>query len=154
MSKKKIIKKATSKLKVGNNTIDNLPYDIPSVIRSSSLPADSNASASAKSSLFKPMDRDERIAYLDKMIKKKDAVIMKVSEEIASATKRRDKLLDKEVLTTNDTNRLRVIEEEDLPYMRKERDRLATEIVELKAELSALKHPKELADAPVPAQGM
>ena len=100
------------------------------------------------------MDRDERIAYFEEMIKKKDAIIMRLAEEIASATKRRDKLLEKEVLTTNETNRLKVIEEEDLPDMRGREKRLATEIVKHETELSALKHPKELADASVPAQGM
>ena len=138
-------------MKVGDNPI-NIAPDIPSVIPSSSLPADSSTSASAKSSLNKPMDRDERLAYLEEMIK--DAALMRLAEEIASATQMRDKLLEKEVLTTTETHRLKVIEEVDLPDMRKDRDRLAREIVELKAELSELKHPKELADAPVPEHGI
>ena len=139
-------------IKVGDNTINNLP-GISSVIQSS-LSADSNSSVSAKSSLNKPMDRDVEIRSLKDTIKNKDAVIMRLAEEIASATKRRDKLLEKKVLTTNETNRLRVIEKEDLPDMRGREKRLATEILELKNELSALTHPKEPADVSVTAQGI
>ncbi len=50
------------------------------------------------------------MAYLEDTIKNKYAVLMRVSEEIASAPKKRDKLLEKEVLTSNESRRLEVIE--------------------------------------------
>ena len=142
------------KIKMMTINVEDNPINISPKISSikSSHSADLGTSASAKSfdtqsESLKPMDRDVEIRSLKDTIKNKDAVIMRLSEEIASATKRRDKLLEKEVLTINETNRLRVIEEEDLPDMRKREDRLVTEIAELKAELSAPKHPKEPADA-------
>ena len=123
--------------------------------------ADFDTSASAFSSSsdtpskrHKRMERDEMMAYLEEMINTKDDDLKSFSKEIASATKKRDKLLEKEEeLTTNETKSLNRIEE-DISDMRKDKNMLAAEILELKAELKALKHPKELVEASVPAQGI
>ena len=100
------------------------------------------------------MDRDVEISSLKDTIKSKDVALMSLSEEIASVINERARLLKKEVLSSNESRRLIVIEAEDLPDMRKERGRLVAEIADHKAELNQLKRPKELVDAPVPAQGM
>lgn len=144
------IKDATSKPIVGDNTINSSP-DITGVNLPSSLSSDLGISAPAKTFLYKTMDRDERIAYLEETIKNKDAVLMRLAKEIASAAKRRNLLLEKEVLTTNEAKHLRVIEEEYLPDMIGRGKKFATENSELKAEL---KHPKEPAYAPLFAQSM
>ena len=123
--------------------------------------ADFDTSASALSSSsdtpskrHKPINRDEEIACLKETIKNKDADLVSLSKKIDSATKKRDKLLEKEEeLTTNETKSLNRIEE-DISDMRKDKNMLAAEILELKAELKALKHPKELVEASVPAQGI
>ena len=47
-----------------------------------------------------------------------------------------------------------MIEAEDLPYMRKDKDRLVAEIAKHETELNQLKNHKELVGAPVPAQGI
>ena len=100
------------------------------------------------------MDRDERMAYLEDTIKSTYAALMSLSEEIASATKEQALLLKKEVLSSNESRLLRVIEDVNLPDMRKREDRLVAEIADHKAELRQLNNPKEVADAPVPAQGI
>ena len=139
-------------MNVGDNPINILPK-ISSVIHS----ADFGTSVSAKSSdtkRLKPMDRDEGIANSEEMIKSKGVALMSLSEKIASATEKQSQLLEKAVLSSNESRLLRVIEDVNLPDMRKERDRLVAEIADHKAELNQLKHPKELVDASVAAQGM
>ena len=154
------LKKIKMTFKVGDNPINMLP-EISSVIQAP-LSADSSKSimsASAISSDFpprryKPMDRDERMAYLEDTIKSTYAALMSLSEEIASATKEQALLLKKEVLSSNESRLLRVIEDVNLPDMRKREDRLVAQIAKHETELNQLKYPKELADAPVPAQGI
>ena len=137
-------------IKDGDNPI-NISPDIPNVIQSS-LSADSNSSVTAKSSLNKPMDRDERMAYLEGSIESKEAaLVILTSKTEALADERRAMLKLPE--SSRDGQLLKSIDD-DLLDMREDKKRLATEIEELKAELSALKYPKEPADAPVPAQGM
>ena len=155
-STKKKIKKETTKLKVGVNTI-NIPPDIPSVILSSSLSADLGTTASAKSSVtqsesLKPMDRDERMAYLEETIKNKDADLRGISTKIDSLVD--EQLAIRRIPEASRDNALLDSIEKVIADMKVREKRFATEIVELKAELSALKHPKELAGAPVPPQGM
>ena len=87
------------------------------------------------------------MANLEEMIKNKDAALVSLSEEIASAIKRQTQLLEKEVLSTNESRLLSVIEDINLPEMRKREIRLVTEIAKHETELSALKNPKEPADA-------
>ncbi len=100
------------------------------------------------------MDSDERMAYLEFMINAKDDDLKSLPKEIASATKKRDTLLEKEEeLTTNESKRLKVIEE-DISSMRRREDRLVAEIVKHEAELNRLKNQKEIVDASVPAQGI
>ena len=73
-------KKMTKMMKVGDNPINILPK-ISSVIHS----ADLGTSVSAKSSdtkRYKPIDRDERMAYLEEIIKNKDAALMSLSRKI------------------------------------------------------------------------
>ncbi len=81
---------------------------------------------------------------MEGMIKKKDAALLCLSEEIASAIKRQAQLLEKELLSTNENLLPSVIADTNLPDMRGREKRLVTENVELKTELSALKNPKEL----------
>ena len=141
---------STMTIKVGVNPI-NISPDIPNVIQSS-LSADSNSSVTAKSSLNKPMDRDERMAYLEGSIESKEAALVRLSSKTEALADERRVLL-KLPESSRDVLLLKSIDD-DLPDMREDKKRLATEIEELKAELSALKYPKEPADAPVPAQGM
>ncbi len=91
---------------------------------------------------------------MEDTIKNKDAALVSLSEEIASATKEQAQLLKKAVLSSNESLLLRVIEDVNLPDMRKREARLVAEIAKHETELNQLKHPKELADAPVPAQGI
>ena len=150
----------TKIMKVGDIPNNILP-EISSVMQTP-LSADSSKnimSASAISSgtpprRYDPVDRDVEISSLKDTIKSKDVALMSLSEEIASVINERARLLKKEVLSSNESRRLIVIEAEDLPYMRKDKDRLVAEIAKHEAELSQLKHPKELIDAPVPAQGI
>ena len=137
-------------IKVGDNPI-NISPDIPNVIQSS-LSADSNSSVTAKSSLNKPMDRDERMAYLEGSIESKEAALVRLSSKTEALADERRVLL-KLPESSRDVLLLKSIDD-DLLDMREDKKRLATEIEELKAELSALKYPKEPADAPVPAQGI
>ncbi len=114
-----------------------------------------SSSSDTPSKRHKPMDREDRIAYLEGEIKEKDATLMRRSEEIASVIKERAKLHRKKgVLSNNESRRLGVIEEEDLPDMKEEKARLVAEIAAHKADLSRLKNHMELIDTPVPAQGM
>ena len=94
-----------------------------------------SSSSDTPSKRHKRMERDERMAYLEEMINTKDDDLKSFSKEIALATKKRDKLLEKEEeLTTYETKSLNRIEE-DISDMRKDKNRLAAEILELKAEL-------------------
>ena len=149
----------TKIMKVGDIPNNILP-EISSVMQTP-LSADSSKnimSASAISSgtpprRYDPVDRDVEISSLKDTIKSKDVALINLSEEIASATKERAQLHKKDLLSRNESRRLEVIEAEDLPYMRIDKARLVAEIAKHETELSQLKHPKELADAPVPAQG-
>ena len=139
-------------MKVGDNPINILPKT-SSVIHS----ADLGTSVSAKSSdtkRYNPVDRDVEISSLKDMIKSKEVALMSLSEEITSEIKKQAQLLEKEVLSSNESRLLRVIEDVNLPDMRKREDRFVAEIAVHKAELRQLNNPKELADAPVPAQGI
>ena len=147
-------KKMTTKMmmKVGDNPISILPKT-SSVIHS----ADLGTSVSAKSSdtkRYNPVDRDVEISSLKDTIKSKDVALMSLLKEIASATEKQAQLLEKAVLSSNESRLLRVIEDVNLPDMRKDKDRLVAEIAKHETELNRLKHPMELVDAPVPAQGI
>ncbi len=112
------------------------------------------SSSDSKAKRRPPMENDDRIAYLEEMIKNNNATLMRLSEDIDSATKKRDKLLEKEeVLTTNETKSLKRIEE-DISDKRVDKNLSAAEILYLKAELNALKNPKELVKASVAAEGI
>ena len=142
-------------IKVGDNPI-NISPDIPSVIQSS-LSADSNSSVTAKSSdtqseSLKPMDRDVEIRSIKETIKNKDADLVSLSKKI-------DSLVDEQLAIRRLPEASRDIAlldsiEKVIPKMRIREDRLVAEIAKHEAELSELKNPKELVDAPVPAQGM
>ena len=138
----------TKTMKVGDNPINILPKT-SSVIHS----ADLGTSVSAKSSdikKYKPVDGDVDISSLKGTIKSKDADLRSLSKEIASALKEQARLLKKAVLSSNESRLLRVIEDVNLPDMKKERARLVAEIAKHETELNRLKHPMELVDAPVP----
>jgi chromosome segregation ATPase len=99
----------------------------------------------------KPMDINEEINCLKDSIKKKDATLTSLSNEIKKFAEER-RALRKLPETIQIGLQLKDIDE-DLPDMRRERDRLVAEITKHEAELSQLINPKELVDAPVPAQG-
>ena len=112
--------------------------------------ADLDTSASAKSSdtpskRHKRMDRDERIAYLEDEIKKNTADIRDLSADVRRAMRQLTESLDEKQMEGI---------KEAMVNLKEDKDRLLTENAELKVELSALRNPKELVDAPVPAQGM
>ena len=119
--------------------------------------ADLDTSASAKSSdtqskRHKPINRDEEIACLKETIKNKDADLVSLSKKI-------DSLVDEQLAIRRLPEASRDIAlldsiEKVIPKMRIREDRLVAEIAKHEAELSELKNPKELVDAPVPAQGM
>ena len=154
-------KTAKKTVKVGDNPNNILP-DIPSSVTQARHSADLGTSAmlvSAISSdtppkMYKPMGRVEKMAYLEDTIKSNYADIRSLSMEIASATKKQELLLEKKKLTSNETTRLRVIENVNLPDMRKWRDELVAQVAKHEAELSELKYPKEPSDAPISAQGI
>ena len=122
------------------------------------LSADSGSSTTlAKSSESqpkkpRPMDRDEKIAYLEDMIKNKDATLTSLSEKIEALAEER-RALRKLPETIQTGFQLKDIEV-DLSDMKEDKKRLVAEIADLKTEMSQLKHPKEPAYAPVPAQGI
>ena len=131
-------------------------------IHSDSLRADSGSStmsAPAISSSDSPPNKpnliiNEEINFLKETIKTKGADLRSLSEEIASSIRRQTQLLEKEVLSTSESRLLSVIEDINLPDMRQREKRFVDEIAKHETELSALINPKELVDAPVPAQGM
>ena len=99
------------------------------------------------------MDRDdERMTYLEDMIKSKDAALMSISKKL-------DVLIDERraLRKLPESSRIGLMlkeTEEDMTEMRKREDRLVADIVEQKAELRQLKNLKEPADVLVPAQGI
>ena len=98
----------------------------------------------------KPTDRDVEISSLKDTIKNN-------SDELKDLLRKIEALADEqrqELLKSSRDEPLLKSYENNLSYMRKREDRLATEILELKTELRALKNPNEPADAPVPAQGI
>ena len=111
-------------------------------------------SSSSESPPKKPklMDINEEINCLKDAIKNKDATLTSLSEKIEALAEER-RALRKLPETIQIGLQLKDIDE-DLPDMRKERDRLAAVVAKHEAELSQLKRPKAPADAPVPAQGM
>ena len=122
------------------------------------LSADSGSSTTlAKSSESPPkkpklMERGEKIAYLEDMIKNKDATLTSLSEKIEALAEER-RALRKLQETIQIGFQLKDIEV-DLSDMKEDKKRLVAEIADLKTEMSQLKNPKEPADAPVPARGM
>ncbi len=120
--------------------------------------ADLDSSASAisssdtKAKRHKPMDRDEEIACLKETIKNKDADLRGLSKEIAALVV--EQLAIRRIPEASRDIQLLVSIEEVITDMRKREDRLVAEVAKHEAELSELKNPKELVDAPVPAQGM
>ena len=98
----------------------------------------------------KPMDINEEINCLKDAIKNKDATLTSLSEKIEALAEER-RALRKLPETIQIGLQLKDIDE-DLPDMRKERDRLAAEVAKHEADLSVLR--KQPADAPAPAQGM
>ena len=119
--------------------------------------ANFDTSASTKSSdtpskRHKPINRDEEIACLKETIKNKDADLVSLSKKI-------DSLVDEQLAIRRLPEASRDIAlldsiEKVIPDMKEDKKRLVAEIAKHEAELSELKNPKELVDAPVPAQGM
>ena len=146
------LKKIKMTIKVGDNPINILPK-ISSVIHS----ADFGTIASVKSSdtqseSLKPMDRDKKMAYLEEIIKNKDAALMSLSRKIESLADERRALLKLPESSRNGPLLKEI--EEDVTDMKKDKARLVADVAEHKAELNQLNNPKELADAPVPARGI
>ena len=143
-------KKKKTKMKVGDSPINILPK-ISSVIHS----ADLGTSVSAKSSdtnRRKPIDRDERMADLEEMIKNKDVAVMNLSKEVAALFV--EQLAIRRIPEASRDSQLLFSIEEVIANKRIDKARLVAEIAKHEVELSELKNPKELVDAPVPAQGI
>ncbi len=120
--------------------------------------ADFDTSASTKSSdtpskRHKPINRDEEIACLKETIKNKDADLRVLSKDIKALADEQLAIRRKPEASSGDIALLDSIEKV-IADMKEDKKRLVAEILDLKAELSELKNPKELVDAPVPAQGM
>ena len=82
-------KTTTKMINVGDNPINILP-EISSVIQA---PLSASAiSFDTPPRRYKPMDRDERMAYLEDTIKSSYAALMRLSEEIASVINERAQL--------------------------------------------------------------
>ena len=82
----------------------------------------------------------ERIKYLEETTRNKDSDLRSLAKDIKLLVNKRQALLDKtEELTSQEKRRLQVIEEEDLPDMRKREERFVAEIAEHKKEISELK---------------
>ena len=149
------LKKIKMTIKVGDNPINILPK-ISSVIQAP-LSADFGTIASVKSSdtqseSLKPMDRDKKMAYLEEIIKNKDAALMSLSRKIESLADERRALLKLPESSRNGPLLKEI--EEDVTDMKKDKARLVADVAKHETELNQLKHSKELADAPVPAQGI
>ena len=72
--------------------------------------------------------RAEKIAYLEKTTKNKDSDLTSLAKDKKLLVDKQQALLDKtEDLTCQEKRRLQVIEEEDLPDMRKREETLAME---------------------------
>jgi hypothetical protein len=86
------------------------------------------------------MKRDARIAYLEKATIQTDIELNKVVEEIKELSAKLDSLIDKsDQLTKVEELRLKIIEEQDLPDLRKRENRLAAHIENTMKELITLK---------------
>ena len=142
-------------IKVGDSPI-NISPEISSI--QSSHSADSNSNVSAKSSdtqseSLKPMDRDVEIRSIKETIKNKDADVVSLSKKIDSLFDEQLAIRRKPEASSRDIALLDSIEKV-IADMREDKKRLVAEIAKHEAELSELKNPKELVNAPVPAQGM
>ncbi len=92
------------------------------------------------STSLKPMERDERIAYLEKSIIQTKLELSEVVKNIEELSAKRDSLLDKfEQLTNIEERRLKTIEEQNLPYLRKYKYRLAEKLSDNRKELKELR---------------
>ena len=148
------LKKVKMTIKVGDNPINILP-EISSVFQAP-LSTDSNASSSAKSNdtkRLKPMDRDERMAYLEDMIKTNIDDLRGLSKEIATLFAEQLAIRRIPKARRSDSQLLISIEEV-IADMKKREVRLVAEVAKHETELNQLKHPTELVDAPIPAQGI
>jgi hypothetical protein len=86
------------------------------------------------------MERDERIAYLEKSIIQTKLELSEVVKNIEELSAKRDSLLDKfEQLTNIEERRLKTIEEQNLPYLRKYKYRLAEKLSDNRKELKELR---------------
>ena len=147
------LKKVKMTIKVGDNPINILP-EISSVFQAP-LSTDSNASSSAKSNdtkRLKPMDRDERMAYLEDMIKTNIDDLRGLSKEIATLFA--EQLAIRRIPEASRDSQLLISIEEVIADMKKREVRLVAEVAKHETELNQLKHPTELVDAPIPAQGI
>jgi hypothetical protein len=88
------------------------------------------------------MVRDQRIAYLEKTIIDSKNDLNKIEAKITQLSSERDSLLvTYEQLTKIEERRLQTIEEQDLPDLRKDKDRLAEELVDNRKEQNTLRIP-------------
>ena len=102
-----------------------------------------SAGLSSTGTALEPMDiaRAERIAYLEETTKNNHSDLRGLTKKMELLADKRQALLNKtEELTAKEERRLKVIEEEDLPDMRKDKERLVAEIAEFKKELSELRN--------------
>jgi chromosome segregation ATPase len=99
-----------------------------------------SSSSSAPAKRLKPMDRDERIAYLEGKIEETKTTLSRITNEILIVSNKRRTLLEKEELSSREENLLAAIKE-DLARAEKTEARLRADIAEYKAELRQREQP-------------
>ena len=122
-------KKKKTKMKVGDSPINILPKIIHS--------ADLGTSVSAKSSdtnRRKPIDRDERMANLEEMIKNKDVAVMNLSKKIDSLED--EQLAIRRIPEASRDSQLLFSIEEVIADMKKREARLVADVAKHETELN------------------
>ncbi len=99
-----------------------------------------SSSSSAPAKRLKPMDREERIAYLEGEIEETKATLSRITNEILILSNKRRTLLEKEELSSREEKLLSATEE-DLARAEKTEASLRADIAEYKAELRQREQP-------------
>jgi hypothetical protein len=150
----------TKLVKSGRTEIDKDHIALPVISNQSvSFPAEFSSSASSASTKsseilrLKPMERDERLAYLEDTIKGKDTALMSLSNKADALADERRAIL-KLPESSRDRLLLKSIEDDLSDMKNPEKQRLVAEIAKHEAEINELKQTtEELVGAPVPAIG-
>jgi hypothetical protein len=116
------------------------PDGVVSVIPASDVNRGNSTVDVKSSALVGPSTgRDERIVYLEKVNIKKELELSEVVKEIKELSSKRNSLIEKSKLTKIEKRQLKIIEEQDLPDLRKNKDRLAEELSNNSKEIISLR---------------